>query len=263
MTSTDPYELLARYYDLQNAEVTQDLPFWIELAQQHRDPILELGCGTGRVLLQLARHGHAVVGVDRSAAMLARARSRLDSRPELRKEIQLVLQDFSTLDLRRAFDLILMPFNTFAHLVTRAEQSASLRSIGRHLEPGGCFAFDLPNPAQVYAASREGLVLEHILRDEERGHTIQVFSSILLERNTQQGHITWFYDEMDKEGRLSRTTVPMTLRYFFPDELANLLEAHGLRISNIFGGFDHGPLEEDSDQMVVVAEKSVAARPVS
>ncbi|MGA2112053.1 MAG: class I SAM-dependent methyltransferase [Anaerolineales bacterium] len=261
MTSTDPYQLLARYYDLQNADVTEDLPFWLELAQQRRDPILELGCGTGRVLIQLARDGHTAVGVDRSEAMLARAQSRLDSRPELRNQIELVRQDFSGLELKRAFDLILMPFNTFAHLLTRAEQSAALQSVHRHLEPGGSFAFDLPNPAEIYAASREGLLLERILKDEERGCTIQVFSSFLLERNTQQGHITWFYDEVDEEGRVSRTTIPMTLRYFFPDELVCLLEASGLAIRSISGDFDHGPLEEDSDRMVIVAEKPATARP--
>ena len=256
MNSTDPYELLARYYDLQNAEVTEDLPFWLELAQQHKDPILELGCGTGRVLLQLARDGHAVVGVDRSPAMLARARSRLDSRPELRSQIELLLQDFVGLELKRTFDLILMPFNTFAHLLTRAEQAAALQSIERHLEPAGSFAFDLPNPAEVYAGSREGLFLERILKDEERDCTIQVFSSFLLERNSQQGHITWFYDEIDPMGRVSRTTVPMTLRYSFPDELAGLFEANGLRLRTMFGGFDHRPLEEESERMVVIAEKS-------
>jgi len=255
MTSNDPYQFLVRYYDLQNADLTEDLPFWLELAQQRQGPIVELGCGTGRVLLQLAREGHAVVGVDRSAAMLTRARARLDSRPELRNHIELILQDFTALDLKRAFELVLMPFNTFAHLLTRAEQSAALQSIQRHLEPGGWFAFDLPNPAEVYAAAREGLLLERIMRDEERGCTIQVFSSFLLERNTQHGHVTWFYDEIDDQGRLSRTTVPMTLRYSFPDELASLLEANGLRIRNIFGGYDHEPLEENSDRMVLVAEK--------
>jgi hypothetical protein len=82
-----------------------------------------------------------------------------------------------------------------------------------------------------------------------------VFSSFLLERNRQHGHITWFYDEIDDQGRLSRTTIPMTLRYSFPDELVSLLESNGLRIRNIFGGYDHEPLEEDSGRMVVVAEK--------
>ena len=261
MTSSDPYQLLARYYDLQNADVTDDLPFWLELAGHHRDPILELGCGTGRVLLQLAREGHAVVGVDRSEAMLTRARARLDSRPELAKQIELVLQDFTDLDLSRSFDLVIMPFNTFAHLLTRSEQSAALQSVQRHLDAGGCFAFDVPNPAEVYAAPREGLYLERILRDEKRGSTIQVFSSFQLERNKQRGHITWVYDEVDDEGRLTRTTVPMTLRYSFPDELVNLLEASGFQVRTLSGAYEDVPLEEDSERMVVIAEKAPSAAP--
>jgi len=74
-----PYAALARYYDLENADFTEDLDYWLELADEAGDPILELGCGTGRVLLNLARRGHAVTGLDNSPEMLARLHAKLEA----------------------------------------------------------------------------------------------------------------------------------------------------------------------------------------
>jgi len=71
------YATLSRYYDLENADFTEDLDYWLDLAEEHGDPILELGCGTGRVLLNLARRGHAITGLDNSPDMLARLQAKL------------------------------------------------------------------------------------------------------------------------------------------------------------------------------------------
>src|ERR1051326_6676889 len=188
----NPYTLLARYYDLENAGFTEDLSFWLELAEEFGGPILELGCGTGRVLLNLARRGYAVTGIDNSPEMLDRLEAKLKQAstghlatpPTL---IRAAMTDFNVTGAS-PFSLGLIPFNTFMHLLTPADQIAALSCIRRHLKLGGALALDLPNPGEAYAAQEQGLTLERSFRDGDR--TVQQFSSIDLDRAAQLAHIT-------------------------------------------------------------------------
>src|SRR3990172_7452978 len=148
----DDYELMARFYDLVNADLTEDLPFWLGLAAERGGPVLELGCGSGCVLLQLAREGLRTVGVDCSPAMLARARARLAQRADLGQRVTLIEQDVRALALGERFPLAIMPLNTFAHLLTFDDQHLALVRVAEHMAPGGWFALDVPNAAEVYGA---------------------------------------------------------------------------------------------------------------
>jgi SAM-dependent methyltransferase len=253
-----PYSQFARFYDLENASLTEDLPLWEELAGEFGGPILELGCGAGRVLMHLARAGHAAVGVDSSGEMLARARANFARNPRLTTRLSLVEADFTQLQLNSTFPLILSTFNTLAHLADPDTIRRTLDGAARHLAPGGAFAFDLPNPVAILGAEQEGLVLERTFADEERGSTIQQFSSLRLERLAQRGHITWIYDETGPDGVLRRTTVPLTMYYFFPSEMELLLEHAGLRMLHLWGDYDRSPLEDDSPKLIVVAQKRSA-----
>jgi SAM-dependent methyltransferase len=248
----DSYASIARFYDLENAEFTEDLPCWVDLARRQGGPILELGCGSGRVMLHLAREGFEVTGVDSSPAMLALARRRLALQSSIASRITLREDDFTRIRLGKTFPLILLPFNTFAHMVDSADARAALETIAVHLTPGGQVAFALPNPIPIYGDPPESLVLERIFRDEERDVTIQQYSSLRADRAAQLGHITWIYDEIDGAGTVTRTTVPMTLRYFFPNELASLLERAGLRLLHLWGDYDGSPFAEDSPALIAV-----------
>jgi SAM-dependent methyltransferase len=248
----DSYSLLARFYDLENVDFTEDLPFWADLAREHGAPILELGCGTGRVLLHLAREGFEVTGVDSSAEMIARARHRIELQKTIAGRIQIVEGDFSNLKLGKTYPLILLPYNTFAHMTTDSGLRATLGVIASHLTPDGRFILVLPNPIPIFGSSPEGLVLERTFRDEERNLSIQQFSSLRLDRVAQLGHIVWLYDEIDSTGRVTRTSVPMTLRYFFPNELRALFEQSGLRPLHLWGDYDRTPFMEDSPALIAV-----------
>ena len=249
----DSYTSIARFYDLENADFTEDLPLWTELARAQGGPILELGCGSGRVLLNLAREGSAVTGVEKSPAMLALARNRLALQPSIAGRISLLEDDFTRIRLGKSFPLILLPFNTFAHMVDPADVHAALKTISLHLAPGGQAALALPNPIPIYGDPPESLVLERIFRDEARGLTIQQYSSLRVDRAAQLGYITWIYDEIDPSGKVTRTTVPMTLRYFFPNELTILFERNGLRLQHLWGDYDRSPFSEDSPVLIAVA----------
>ena len=252
------YAALSRYYDLENADFTEDLEYWLDLADEHGDPVLELGCGTGRVLLNLARRGHAVTGIDSSPDMLARLQAKLGAAsgqhmaavPHI---VQASLEDF---ELAQRFGLALMPFNTFMHLLTTEAQLAALDRIRRHLAPGGVLALDMPNPGEAYAAQEQGLTLERSFLDGDR--TVQQFSSIALDRAAQLSHITWIYDstgpeEAGPEGAVQRSIVPLTLRYTFPAEMSLLLSRAGLSLAHLYGDYDRSPFADGSPRMLVLA----------
>ncbi len=288
------YDLLSRFYDLENADFTEDLDFWVGLAKEANGPTLELGCGTGRVTQQIARASCTVVGLDNSEPMLALARAKLARKPELAARATLLLGDMTNFDLygqtgvsapHRAdtqaaphkadtqaaphkadtqvgpyisppFGLIICPFNTFMHLLTAAEQLALLACARRHLAPGGMLALDLTNPAPAYAdpPSGESLTLERTFRDDEADLTVQQFSTIRLDRTAQVAHIVWQYDAIAADGVVRRTLVPLELRYTFPAEMSLLLDRAGFRLAHLYGDYDEGPLSDESERMIVVAE---------
>jgi SAM-dependent methyltransferase len=248
-----PYAALARYYDLENADFTEDLDYWLQLADEAGDPILELGCGTGRVLLNLARRGHAVTGLDNSPEMLARLGAKLEAAsgrhlPAPPQIVQAALEDF---ELPLRYRLALMPFNTFMHLLTPSAQLGALERIRRHLGPGGLLALDVPNPGDAYAAQDQGVTLERTFADGDR--TVQQFSSIAIDRAAQLAQITWIYDATDPAGSVRRTVVPLTLRYTFPAEMRLLLERSGLGLTHLYGDYDRSPFVDGSPRMLVLA----------
>jgi SAM-dependent methyltransferase len=254
------YSLLARYYDLENADFTEDLDFWLGLAEEYGDPILELGCGTGRVLLHLARRGYAVTGLDNSPEMLARLEGKLEQAVSMRGRgeqwaapmvVRADMTDFALGDAS-TFQLAIMPFNTFMHLLTPEAQMSALTCIRKHLAEGAALVMDVVNPGEVYAAHEQGLTLERTFLDGER--TVHQFSSIALDRAAQIGHVTWLYDSVAPDGGLQRTAVPITFRYTFPGEMRLLLERCGFRLAHLYGGYDRSPLTDGSPRMIVIAQ---------
>ncbi len=248
------YHLLSRYYDLENADFTEDLDFWLELAEEHGGPILELGCGTGRVLLNLVRRGYEVTGVDNAPEMLAHLEAKLRAAPLPPRSPtpQLLNADMTSFTVAHPHALALMPFNTFMHLLTPQAQVATLTGIRRALVPGGVLVLDVVNPALAYTASEPGLTLERTFSDGP--HTVQQFSAMTLDRTAQLARVTWLYDATAPDGSLARLTVPLTLRYTFPGEMHWLLEKCGFRLAHLYGDYDRAPLTDDSARMIVVAE---------
>jgi SAM-dependent methyltransferase len=252
----DSYAAISRYYDLENAEFTEDLPFWAELAREFGGPVLELGCGSGRVLLHLAREGFEATGVDSSPAMLALARKRLGLQSAIAGRIRLAEGNFANVRLGKTFPLVLLTFNTFSHMTDPADARSALTTVSAHLAAGGRAAFALPNPIPIYGDPPESLMLERTFRDEERNVTVQQFSCLRVDRVAQLGYITWLYDEIDPAGSVKRMTIPMTLRYFFPNELTSLLEGAGLRLLHCWGDYDRTPFADDSPSLIALAGPS-------
>ena len=150
MDPTGGYDsFVAEYYDhIPPYRERPDLDFYIEMGREIGDPILELGCGTGRILIPLARAGLEVVGLDLSQSMLGVCVERLAREGEaVHSRTHLIRADMRSFDLGRSFRLVTVPFRAFQHLLEIEDQLACLNRIHHHLLDGGALILDLFNPS--------------------------------------------------------------------------------------------------------------------
>ena len=246
------YDQFARLYDLEHKGFADDVALYRNFAYRCDGPVLELGCGSGRVCLALARAGLDVAGVDNSAAMLALARAHLED-AGLSERVRLELTDVRTLAYEGQFVLAIYPLNGFLHLLTIEDQLAALRSAHRALLPGGFLIIDLPNPHAVFAPLTDGQLLLRRRFTSPQGCSIACFASTRTDLVEQRQYLTLFYDEVDTDGVIHRTTVETELRFVYRYEMAALLGQAGLAIDAVYGNYDLDPYQVDSDQMIYVA----------
>ena len=250
------YERIARFYDAENADLVEDLLLYTELAEECGDPVLDVGCGSGRVLLHLAQEGYRVTGIDISRAMLARGERRLQTRPDLKPRARFLHADALTLDLPERFKLVIVSYNSLMHFNQQADQLAVLQRCHALLDDDGLLVLDLPNAGEAYGTQDEDvLVLERSFIEPESGHVVMQQSVSSLDRIAQQLHITWIYDEITRDGTLRRTLAPLLLRYILPGEMDLMLAAAGLVAVEIYGDYERGPFENGCERMIVLAQK--------
>jgi SAM-dependent methyltransferase len=251
------YEKIARYYDLIHAELTEDISLVLTLAGQTKGPILELGCGTGRLLLPLARAGHTVIGLDNSPEMLARARSRISAESQsVQKRVTLVEGDMTDFKLDTKVNLTIIPYNTLLHLEP-AKMEQVFKAIGRHMDDNGRLFIDLVNP-QLAAQTPDdhGLTLERVMVDPETGETIVQMASSWADQSRHILHITWLYDVSPLEGgAVHRTAVQAKYYYIYPHEIELLLKSAGFRLSGIYGSYQGEHFNEESERLLIMASK--------
>ncbi|MCI0585306.1 MAG: class I SAM-dependent methyltransferase [Planctomycetes bacterium] len=252
---TKPYDLFAPLYD-GDVEVLRassgDVAFYVEEARRSRGPVLELACGTGRVLLPTARAGVEVVGLDASRAMLGRLRGKLAAEPpEVRARVQVVEGDMVSSDLGRRFPLVTAPFRSIGHLLEVDAQVAAFENMRRHLATGGRLAFDFfhPDLGRLAAPQPERLDIERV----EGGRRVRRFSSTIprVARQILDLDVRWELET--PRGKVEEVRISLSIRWFHRFEIEHLLARSGLLVEAIYGGFDRRPLADDSPEMVFLA----------
>ena len=233
----DSYEsIIARHYDELYAvmrDPSGDVAFYGELARASGGPVLELGCGTGRTLLPIARAGIACVGVDASPAMLAVLRQK--SPPP---NLELLEGRMERLELPgRRFRLVTCPFRAFSHLLDVDSQLAALAAVRRHLEPGGTFALDVFDPKLAHIARPEEP--EHLAATfQDAGREVRRWDTIRRDASRQVMTISFRFvsdaPELCGVGEIQ-------MRWFYRFELEHLLARAGFGELQFFGGFDRRP----------------------
>jgi ubiquinone/menaquinone biosynthesis C-methylase UbiE len=256
MTIDLPYESTARFYDAAHAAMPSlgpDAQFYETLAAEIGGPVLEVGCGTGRVLLPIAARGIECAGIDASPAMLDECRRKPGA-----GAIALSCARMQSFDLgKRRFRLVYSAFRAFQHLETVDDQLACLARVRAHLEPDGVLAFDVFNPR-----------LERVALDDEpeaqdlvfarAGRAMRRFTRITRDRATQLMQVTMRYvADASADGRQSaeETRVTFSMRWFWRYELEHLLHRAGFTQIEMFGDFDRSPIRRDSPAFLVVARQ--------
>ena len=245
----DPYDALARFYDVVVPDEGADTEMYAAFARRLDGPVLELGVGTGRVAVPLARMGLTVWGIDVSSAMLERAREKAAAAGA---GLQLEQVDLRAYRLAERFGLIYCAADSFLHLCEPEHQIAALRSAGAHLAPGGLLVLDLPALAGTWADWEPGARPLELLWSGPgpAGGALQHFSTFTADPARQQRHVTHIFDETDTEGIVRRTLISFTLRFIFPGELALLVAAAGLRLDALYGGYELEPFDSGSERMI-------------
>lgn len=241
---------LTELYELSFGEKGDDLDFFRSMARRTGGPILELGCGTGRVTIPLARDGHRVVGMDVSSAQLDVARRKAAAAGV---NAEFILADMRDFALPEPFALVIIPFNTFLHAAP-AERPAVLARVREHLSGNGVFVLDVfqPDPA-IISAAQGALVLDWTRRDPSNGRTVS--SSTASEADVDGVRFTIVYDETATDGTTRRYAHSATLHYLYRRELELLLPACGLTIDSMYGSYELDPVTPRSPKLLTVARR--------
>jgi SAM-dependent methyltransferase len=248
------FDAFARYYDADYGAVDDDLPFYRELARRAGGPALEVMCGSGRLLLPLARAGLRLAGVDVSGAMLSLARERLAA-AGLSEQVELLEADIRERAPHGPFGLAIVAINSFMHLASAADQLAALKQIHTALRPGGLLAIDLFNPdPRALAEQRGALALDKSFTLKD-GARVQKFVAQHVDMAAQISHVTFFYDEIDAEGRVRRGTLPFTMRWLYRYELEHLLARAGFALDAAYGSYELDEYSSESELLLTVARK--------
>jgi ubiquinone/menaquinone biosynthesis C-methylase UbiE len=251
------WDAYAPFYDWENARTLgrKDVPFWRGVASQIRGQVLELGCGTGRISLPLARAGVRLVGVDRSAAMLDRAarRARALDRKKQGPRLRLIRADIRALPFRsERFSAVLAPYGILQSLIRDSDLAAALESVARVLKPGGLFGLDLVPDVPKWREYREKVQMKgkaaggaHLTLVEsvrhDRRKRLTIFEQVYRERRGRE----------TREHRFDLTfrTLPIPL-------MAQRLARAGFSIEAALGDYRGKPWDERADVWIILARRT-------
>jgi SAM-dependent methyltransferase len=224
MSAYDPF---AAIYEQWSADMTEDVPFYVQLAEEADGPIVELAVGTGRVAIPVARAtGQQVIGIDSSPAMLEKARMAGGDLLELH------LGDMRELELDEPAALIYSPYRALFHLPMWADRRRTFERVAASLRPGGRFAWNVFAFDHAIAARLDG---QH--QDEPVPHTLRFAVG--------DNRVDITLDSGDS----------ISLWWATKNEWLGLIDIAGLEVEALYGGFDRRPFDEESREYVWVARK--------
>jgi SAM-dependent methyltransferase len=247
----EPFEDAA-LYDWEYRRRRDDVRFYRMLADERGGPILDLACGTGRLLVPLARDGHLVVGLDHSAAMLTRAAARVARlAPAVRRRVLLARGDLRTVAARPRFAFAIVAFHGIQHLVTDGDLLRFLRRARAALIPGGWLAFDVFAPEPAFVARARALGPEHrwartLFRHPTSGRRLAYTASYLVDDRRRTLVTTFHYQPVDERGRPrgAERHARLCHRQLAPEDVTDLLTRAGFSLLQRWGDFQGAPLTD-------------------
>lgn len=246
------------YYTKTYRDRTGDVRFYVDRAAARGGPVLEYGCGNGRITLPIARFGVDITGVDLSTSMLGDLRGRLKREPDdVRRRVRLRRGDMRSTRLGRRYPLVICPFNAFLHLYTREDVERFLARVHEHLTPKGELIFDVSipepselarNPDRAYFAPR---FIYPSSGDAGGGGGQMVRYSERFDYDKLRQVLFVAMEFIPTDGS-ERWMTPLAHRQFYPQELEALLHYNGFEITARFGDFDASLPTPESAQLILV-----------
>ncbi len=244
----------APFYDWENARTLgrRDVPFWRNLAVHADGPVLELGCGTGRISLPLGRAGVTLVGIDRSEAMLARARTRV-RRARMAGRVELVRGDIRRLPFRNPFAMIMAPYGVLQSLLRERDLAETLDAAYALLEPGGRFGVELVADLPAWEEYRKRVSLTG-WRQRPGGAHVTLVETVRQDRARK---LTIFDQEFtERRGRQRRSRrFSLTFRTLSVPQMVRRLEKAGFEIDALLGDYGGAPWDPRADVWVILARR--------
>ncbi|MDQ2682991.1 MAG: class I SAM-dependent methyltransferase [Chloroflexota bacterium] len=249
---SDDYSPIAEFYDLEHDLFDADLSMYRHVAEMVGDPVLELACGSGRILRALADPERRLVGVDNSAVMLERCQVRFADAPV---QPELLLCDKSLAKLPAAnFGVAIVGLNSLMHADTPARQLATLRVCREALDDRGLLVLDLPNPLLLLPDGADNRVHQEGSWESPSGAVVTKFSVQDLDPAAQTIRSSIWYDVYQSGGSVTRTRSSLTLRFIFRSELDLMLRAAGFVSAEYYGDYGLEPYLTESPRLIAFAE---------
>lgn len=248
---------IAEYYDSSPIVTGRgDVAFYMNAVKEFGEPVLELGCGSGRVTVAVAQAGFRITGLDLSARMLERAQEKIAKLPGAsRGSANLVRGNMTNFDLGEQVRLVMIPFRPFQHLLETQQQLDCLACVRKHLEPGGRLILDFfqTDARRMHDAEflKERKAAEYEMSGGRRVRLTERVTA--FHRAEQRNEVEMVYNVTHSDGREERLVMSFPFRYFFRYEVEHLLARCGFRVEELFGDFDRSPLQDHSPEMIFVA----------
>jgi SAM-dependent methyltransferase len=265
MTTNEPadsYEVLAPHYDAAYASTKKlvDLPFYVDLAKQSGGPVLEIACGTGRVLLNIAREGIRIDGVDNSPSMLRVLKRKLEREaPGVGERVTIHEGDMRRFRLNKKYRLAIIPFRPMQHMYTVQDQVDALTSAAAHLQENGRLAFDVFYPKfdlLMSGIGQETLDLEWTLNREKTRVVRRYFRKESVDKIQQIFLGSLIFRTYDGDRLVLEETEPLKLSYYTYPHLQALFLLTGWEPVEEYGSFARTPLDNSAGEMIFVLRKS-------
>jgi SAM-dependent methyltransferase len=260
----EEYAFIADLYDhVVPYRTRPDIDFFVDAAQASGGPVLEVGCGTGRILIPTARAGVDIVGLDLSPHMLRICQQRLLDEPAaVQSRVRLHQADMRNFDLGQTFSLVTLPFRPFQHLTTVADQLACLRALHRHLADEGRLILDLFNPS-LPALTRDNLGQE--FGDEPEFTTpdgrrvVRRHRIVARDLANQINQVELVYNVTHPDGREERLVHAFPMRYLFRFEAEHLLGRSGFAVEAVYSDYDKSPYgAQYPGELIFVAKRRLS-----
>lgn len=250
----DPYAAFAPFYHAWSARMTEDIDFYVRRAEEVDGPVVELGAGTGRVSIPIAKRGRPVIAVDASRGMieLGRARAKEAGVGDRISWVHARMQEYVATP---NVPLVIIPFRSFIHLTSIEDQARALANIHASLVPGGRLALNLfiPDPAVMVEHHRRR-IQQGEFQDGD-GRDCILYGEQTYELTTQRMHLRAICEVREDERLVETLEADLEASLVYPREMEHLLARAGFEVEALYGWFDERPLAEDSREMIWVARK--------